>query len=875
MTRSSFKTKRTLFSIMMVALLVLSGLILLWNDGVVNKADASGPTRADGPVVNRTVITMVLHENFGQYAGDYFNMTGYGIDDVFFDPNYEWKEGKDIPYPNKAFYAKYPSGYTPETSPIRLDFVTYYEETRFGYVTITCQNRDFNSYIYGSEYFTIRLFGRNRTGISEAELRISVLNVNDPPTVISEKDFFSISFDEDGYYEGVNKDHDQPDDIFGDLKDPDETLLYTVEPMNPLAENISTDMKDDGSSIIFTPPADWSCPYVPTPDRLKGRNYRPGGVLTWSDFFAHFRFNCSDAAGAYVLGDLYVYVGPVNDTPLMVPVGDFYVNEDTTAVIDLEASDVDPENEQVLVFGTNITTIIYERTGIQLEFEEGYDFDSKEGILKFYTTNNMVGDYPVEAWVRDRPSPELGNKLDYPTTSFRVYSNFTLHIVNQNDPPKAHLVSPTSTFTYNTTWPIEFNASLSSDPDMVHGQVLTYKWSRNGEFFGEGRVIYELFENPGTYRIELNVTDGEFFSIQSVDINVEKTRILGEIFDGKDIERGYNDNATDPLVFHRSSEGNHMQFSGPDSIDIRSVEGSRDGAKYRIKVTFGEPMEYIYTDEKRQDPVLTVYFLKPDFTEDPVSPKQTDIPLYGFPVPTSNYRYNKMEFDLRTMYPLKYPLQDSLPGYRKLDTRMGVEITVTIVDLDRMNVRPDFELYVTAEMKTTIPESSGSNILITSWDAAGIGARVPQVDAGTADNGDQQDAGLSTGALVLIIVLIILVILAIAGVSVFLLTRKKANKKPDDQQILVPARMADDSVEDMIFGGPQVTAEQLYGPPQTGTLPQGEAPQGLPPAGSQVTSPTAPIVEPTPGQVTQGQVSADLSSSQVPNAEKAAVQTQQ
>ncbi|MGA1819422.1 MAG: PKD domain-containing protein [Thermoplasmatota archaeon] len=833
-------------------LIVISGLVIVsLDDAPVLAAD---PVRGVGPIVNRSVVEITLYEDFGEFSGQYFFGTGRGSLDIFYDPNYNWKEG-EIEYPHKAFEVAYPWGYDKSTTPIEVKFVTSHYDTNFATATVTCQNPDFNSYIYGQDHFKIKVTAWNSTGSSTAELWFEVLNVNDPPTQISEKDFFSIAMNEDSYYDGINKDNDQLDDIFGDKRDPDDTLIYTYEPMNALAspENISIDLDPDGSSIIFTPVPDWACPYVPTQDRLKGKNYRPGGDKTWSDFFAHFRFNCSDLEGAYVLGDLYVYVGPVNDVPVMDLPDDHYVNEDTKAVIQFTATDVDPDYEQVLRFGTNVTTIVFDRSGVQLEFTEGYLFDSKTGKLEFFTDNKLVGDYPVAVWVNDRPSEELGTKGDYPVTPYRIYSNLTLHIVNKNDPPTARMDSPSDTFTYNTTWPVEFNATRSADPDLIHGQELTYRWYVNGEPVGEGMVIEHLFTKEGEYKVALNVTDGEFFSKVNRTIKVIKTRILGEIFEGKEIDQTYNDNVSDPLVLHRSQEEMFMEFDSKESIDIRTVEGYRDPGNerlYRIRINFGEKMEYLFTQERQQEPILDVYFLKPDFIEDRVAPKDSDIPTYNFPVPTSNYRYNKMQFDLRQVSVIYYPLVDKVPAIRKLDTDMGVEITLTVAELDEMNVNPDFILYVTASMKTTVTKSTGQVTIIKSWDSGGFGAMVPQVDAGTTgDNGGSQK-GLSPIVIVIPSVILLVIILAVVVLLIFFFLGKK-EKKEGPEQLYVPPQ--DFSVEDMVFGGPQaMTAEQLYGAPQPQgqALPQTPPPEGLPPAQPQtmVQPVQAPQQVPAPPQ---------------------------
>ncbi|MBN1390110.1 MAG: hypothetical protein JXA22_05655 [Candidatus Thermoplasmatota archaeon] len=822
---------RSFYGIMLALLFVLSSIMIISRDETT--VVALEPSRGAGPQVNRSSVVITLYEGFDEFSGQYFYGTGKGSLDLFFDPNYNWKEG-EIPYPHKAFEVEYPVGYDRTNTPIGITFVTSHYDTSFAMATVKCNNFDFNSYIYGQDHFKITVKAWNSTGSSTAELWFQVLNVNDPPTVISEKDFFSIAMNEDSHYEGINGDHDQLDDIFGDNRDQDDTLTFTYEPMNALAgpENIVVDLEPDGSSVVFTPQPDWACPYVPTTDRLKGRNYRPGGELTWSDFFAHFRFNCSDLEGAYVTGDLYVYVGPVNDVPVMEFMEHFYVNEDIKAVLQFTATDVDPEQEQVLRYGTNITTIIYEYSGVQLEFTEGYLFDTKTGKLEFKTENKMVGDYPVSAWVNDRPSEELGSKGDYPVTPYKVYSNFTLHIVNLNDPPTAVMDSPIETFVYNTMEPVEMNATRTTDPDMIHGQVLTYKWSVNGEPVGEGMVMEHLFDQKGEYTVTLNVTDGEFHSTISRKIEVEKTRVLGEIFEGKDIDRSYTDNISEALVLHRNQDEMFMEFDSLESVDIRTVDGYRDPSNpniYKLKVVFGKRMDFLFTEDFLQEPVLNIYFLKPDFVEDKVAPKDSDIPTYNFPVPTSNYRYNKISFDLRQISVIYYPITDKVPSIRKLDTEMGVEITLTVAELDEMNIDPDFVIYVTADMKTTVTEGSGRITIIKSWDAAGFGAKVPQVDVGTSDG--EVDGNDDLNPLVIIIPVILLVLIVVAVVVLVILMFVKKEKKEELPPVYIPP--PDQSLDDMIFGNTQkpMTAEQMYGKPQAQDqpLPPGPPPEGLPP----------------------------------------------
>ncbi len=813
---------RYFYSISIALLFLLSGFIIISGD----EAPVAGmePTRAGGPIVNKSMVIITLLEGFNEFSGEHFFGTGQGSLDLFFDPSYDWKEG-DIQYPHKAFEVKYPRGYDKTTTPIEVKFVTSHYDTSFATATVTCQDDDFNSYIYGQDHFKVTITAWNSSGSSEAELWFEILNVNDAPTVISTNSFFSIAMDEDSFHDGINEDNDQLDDIFGDNSDPDDVLTFTYQPMNDLAKgNITVDLAADGSSVIFTPVENWACPYVPSGQRLSSSNTK----------IALYKFICSDQEGDSVNGTLRVYVGPVNDVPVFDFMSEYTINEGVIANIQFEAIDADPANEQELRYGTNITTIMYEKSRIQLEFEEGYSFDTDDGILQFNTENKMVGVYPVSVWVDDRPSKELGTKADYPTTPYKIYSNFTLNIVNKNDPPTAQMGSPSGTFVYNTVDPIEFNASRTLDPDLIHGQVLTYNWFSNGELIGEGMVINHLFPVEGVYDIDLNVSDGEFYSELSRTISVEKTRILGEPFEDKDIELDYNDNVSDALVLHRTQEDMFMEFGGKDSIDLRSIIGFRDPSNpkiYKIKVTFGEEMSYLYTEQKQQEPVLTIYFLKPDFSEVRIAPLESDIPTYSFPVPYSNFRYNKLQVDLRNINVLYYPLlPEKTPGIRQLDTKQGVEITLTVAELDQMSVEPDFIIYATVEMKSTITNADGQITIIRSWDAGGYSAKIPQVDAVTSDDNGEVSGGIEPVFIILPLILVFIVIVIVVIVIFFVMSKKKDDSEPE---IMVMPAQQSESVEHMIFGDavpPPPTAEQLYGAPQTQSpgLPPAQ-PEGLPP----------------------------------------------
>ncbi|MFW3145659.1 MAG: hypothetical protein ACMUIE_02470 [Thermoplasmatota archaeon] len=841
-----------------VALLFLLTAIAVMHPSVEDTSRVSGePVRASGPFVNKSAgdpdLIFTFFENFPYTLGDRFlQLIDQGSSDVFYDPNNEWG---DLPYGTKPFEWSPPWPYNKDTTPLYLTFDNNFGGTYFGMGSIEVRDPDFNSAVYGQDYFKITITANNESGSSASQIWIQLLNVNDAPREISGADFYSIVIPEDGSFFGINKDHDQLIEMMGDPADPYDELTYTVTPNGTTATNIDVVVEKDGSNVTFTPHPDWACDYLPENRRLNG-----GNNVT----YAQFDIRCTDQDGLYVEKKFYVYVNPVNDPPILEPIGEYRVKEDELAHIQFEGHDVDPETEQTLIYGSNLTDVIYRETGIQLEFTEEFDFDDDDGTIEFRTNNRMVGVYEVSAWVDDRPAKDFGAKGDYPTTPYKVYANFTLNIQNVNDGPTAVMDKPLEEFIYNTTWPVTLDASRSTDPDLMHGQELTYRWYKNGELIGEEDIIQHLFDTEGSYNIRLNVSDGEFFDVVTKTITVEKTRIYGEIFDGVDMKRSFTDNATDPLVLISSLDGDSMKFGGKDSVDIRSIQGERAGELYKIKIVFGDQLVFTFSEDVEKVPRLNIYFVKPVFQESTITLTREQIRNYQFPVPFNNEYYRRMEFDLRQVSVTYYPLsdQDKLPFIRKLDTGDGVEITLPIKEMDEMGIQPDFSLYATVELRTQIKEESGQYTIIRSWDATGLNAKVPDVkDIGT---GDDDDTGGGGGLLIwIVLIFVILVFMAlIAGFFVFIIMRGKA-KEPKEQELLVDAVPQTDSIDLMLFddGRPRMTAEQMYGTPAQQQLPQqqaeglppaqaeGHPPQGLPPAQTQ--SMEAAQQQPPPVQLPQ------------------------
>ncbi len=826
-------SKVRLFSIVLVIMISLSSIPFFMSGTAGSEIDLEVPTRANGPVVNRSTVEITLIEGFSQIVDNYFNATGYGQDDLFYDPNYDWDE---VPYPHNAFEVEYPDGLDLTNTPIKV-IVTYDpDNTAFGKVTIDDNGWiDWNSRLYHKEWYVVTITARNKTGSSEAQIRFKVNNINDRPQVISDKDFFSIAFNEDSSYVGINKDHDSPDVIFGDLKDPFDVLTFTCTPVNDLAENVTVELVEDGSYIKFTSEEDWSCPYVPTEHRLKGGNYPD-----FQDYFCYFMINCWDDSGSFVqerYQRFYVYVGPVNDAPVLAALDVFEVDEDTLANIQFEATDLDEDRDQTITYYTNATTSIYEVTQEQIEFQDEFFWDRETGNLQFMTSNDLVGSYQIEAYVQDTFTE--GGRPDYPVTPYKIYQNFTLKVLNVNDAPIARIDQPISTFTYNTSSLIEFNATRTIDVDISHGDILNYTWKRNGNIFGYGALFFQTIDSEGTYNITVNVTDldGEY-SLTWLNIDVEKARIPGEIFWNKDLERDYNDNTT-AIVISKTQKEVNLYNGGPNSIDITSVEGSQKGPLYKIQIKFQKELEFLYTEEITQEPKLDLYFLTPEFVESPVILDPQDALDYQFPVPFSDTRYARLEYNLRGPTATYPPSIIALDTIRMLDDRMGVEITLTFVQMDDLGIGSDFQLYAVAEMKTIIKNVDGQTLeRLDSWDSSGVNTMPPVItDAQDVDEYVNGDNGIP--AIVWIMLVFLLVVIVVIVVVVLILVRRKKKNEP----VLEVKHQPEQSVEESIFGDPveqqpqYPDAQQMYGQTidQPGEqLPPGQVQEqaGLPPATS-------------------------------------------
>ncbi len=863
--------RSVMLAVVLSFLLSVPAIMTAWSQDTEGSGVRDTSTRAvfetfgNGPIVNVTVVTFEdLDEGFDEIE-EFLILTrnkdgefkSESDDEIFYDPNQEWKWKSQDPspglkYPNKTFEVRYPwINNEAYDHAVEVRVNTDFDSTTFSYVTLTCLDKDFNYMKYheetGLEYLVVRIFAENRSGRSVMELRFKVQPVNDAPKFNPEGlNFYFIEFPEDTMYWGINEDHDQLDSIFTDrADDPFDTLVYQVEPANFLADNITVVLPPDGSNITFTPDEDWACPWVAESAR--------SGPKNWSH--ARFMINCTDQNGKGLVtvpdrGSLgpyfWVYVAPENDPPEVEITEEVSFFEDEVVEIQLVANDPDLDQGQVIRFGTNATEVLPD-----IPFNPDYEWDNEEGFLSFSTSNEMVGDYDIAFWVQDVASSESP-----PRTPYRIFMNMTIHVINVNDPPEAVIDSPSSSssFVYNTSAGILFDASRSRDPDMIHGEVLNYTWYVDDVLIGYGALLTKVIPEEGLHNIELNVTDGVHFDLETLQIEVKKTRIYGEIYDGEDLDRSGLDNSSDPLVLFQSHKEMKILLGGKESVDIVEIQGVKGNQKYGITVWFSARIDdFVFGEDKQQEPTLIIYFMRPEYEEEPPYLTVENVPGYKFYEPSVGHQYGRLEFDLRTVsFKPTASTSEISPQIRIRDDNMGVDISLTLPEMDLLGILPDFELTAVAMMETTIIDSSGMATKITSYDSAGYGTKEPVVQPTEVET-VVKDEGTTVGLIILIVILVILVIGSLAAVIVIIVLKKGSG---EDEVKAQPAEVSGDEILSSI--GPQKShGLNAYGGGDSPGLPGYIPKPGDQPApqilseGQQETLPPA-----APEQVPEGEVPA-------------------
>ena len=183
----------------------------------------------------------------------------------------------------------------------------------------------------------------------------------------------------------------------------------------------------------------------------------------------------------------------VNGAPITVDPVALSVNQGERLDITIVAADVEGDE---LVFSVNTTAITVDDATGQMTFEPG---NEQVGILRFALF-----------------------MYDTATPSAKVTLNFTINVVNINDPMDApRIINPKlgDKFKVGTTFSL---IGACTDPDTQYGQKLTFTWYWNtSNLIGEGTSLTTNFTAPGTYNLTLKVSDGEFEKSVYVIITID------------------------------------------------------------------------------------------------------------------------------------------------------------------------------------------------------------------------------------------------------------------------------------------------------------------------------------------------------------------
>ncbi|MCK5560681.1 MAG: hypothetical protein KAJ51_08820, partial [Thermoplasmata archaeon] len=220
--------------------------------------------------------------------------------------------------------------------------------------------------------------------------------------------------------------------------------------------------------------------------------------------------------------NLSIKVRNSNDPPKLASMGEITGYEDQWLNFSLNATDDDLIHGDRLKFSTNITT---EMEGLTQGVN--YEFNEESGEISILPDNDMVGSYWLEFEVID-----FDDKSDSKTVN--------LVVNNVNDPPLPLISWPSHKQKYNTTTLINFDGTDSTDDDLIHGDILSYRWSSNisGVLSTEPKFSTNLTA-VGWHKITLSVIDGSSEEAQEyIEIQILPSKIPSEKDEDKDGDEG-------------------------------------------------------------------------------------------------------------------------------------------------------------------------------------------------------------------------------------------------------------------------------------------------------------------------------------------------
>jgi len=165
--------------------------------------------------------------------------------------------------------------------------------------------------------------------------------------------------------------------------------------------------------------------------------------------------------------------------------------------------------------------------------------------FRFYINHTEVKLLVIEGCAGGAIGIEASNSLEAAFDNFKI-KDLSIKEVSSNKPPKASFT--TSPRQGNAPFTVSLNASTSFDPD---GSITSYQWSSSDGQTANGKNSQLTFNNPGTYKITLTVTDDKG-ATTSIDNTITVTQ---------------QPNQDPKASFTMSSQGNTVSLNASSSFD--------------------------------------------------------------------------------------------------------------------------------------------------------------------------------------------------------------------------------------------------------------------------------------------------------------------
>jgi hypothetical protein len=220
-------------------------------------------------------------------------------------------------------------------------------------------------------------------------------------------------------------------------------------------------------------------------------NITPDGIINFTpddkDIGAHkFRITVTDSGELKDSANFTINILGVDEPPVVLPIDNLTVNEDTNVRFHINATDQDPND--VLAFSSDFPLMSID----------------KAGWASFRADDQDIGTHTVTVTVRDK-------------ANLSASASFTITILPVEEPPANVTINiPVNGTVFKEGADIVLDGN-ASDED---GDVLNFTWYSDGNVIGSGQNINVTGLKPGAHSIVLKVSDGQKM-VSSPAVNIE------------------------------------------------------------------------------------------------------------------------------------------------------------------------------------------------------------------------------------------------------------------------------------------------------------------------------------------------------------------